>query len=128
MNKAYRLVFNKTLGLFQVASELAKTNGCKASKSYIIAPLETLEPKSALPFNPNFLASCLASALLCITSSSYVFAQANGGYANGSGTYANGNGGTSATGGGSGGAGGYYGGGGGAGAGSLSSGDRKSVV
>ena len=124
MNKTYRIIFNKALGVLQVVSELAKSKGKKSSgKSSLASP----DINSAvIPFKLKMIAATLFSmTIVVIPIESY--AGVNGGDggessrgSSGVSTSGGGNGGVGGLGGSTGGTGGA--GGGGAGGGSPSSG------
>ena len=128
MNRTYRLVFNKALGLVQVVSELAN---CRGKKSVCKSSVGQVHSGFGENLSANFKLKPLVIALLC--SLSMVAINATAGINGGSGSPSPSPGGivgVSNTGGGSGGnGGGYYssvgywsGGGGGAGGGSPTTG------
>ena len=125
MNHSYRTVFNKALGVIQVVSELARSQGKKsAGKSSVSQSHTALSRNASAPFKLKAISIASAitvSYLLIIASPSFAL-QIDG--SNGT-ISAGGAGGVGVDGGGNGGAGGYssqYGSGGGGGGGNTSSG------
>jgi hypothetical protein len=117
MNKIYRLVFNKSLGVLQVTSELAKSAGKTSSKDSKV----TVEPSifQTLKYKKRINFCSLIAISACLASPAFAqyagVAGGDGGYlAAGSAGVGAGGGGTGGSGG-SGGASGYGGGGGGGG-------------
>lgn len=125
MNKNYRLIFNKVLGVMQVVSELAKASGKKSSgKSRAMTRLN-----KSLPFKPkaSYTLPISAAVTFMMLGSTLALAQSNGGGSGGAGGYMNSSDWTAGSDGlggvgGSGGHGGSYGGLGGGGTGSAGGG------